>query len=97
LGGLKANPLPWLLEEDDPSVRYFTLVDILGLPPRDKLVVAAKILKALAEIPEKKRAPEVRRTIENTYNGRFQVDIEKKGEPSKWVTLLALKALKPCL
>jgi hypothetical protein len=50
LAGLKANPLPWLLEEDNPSVRYFTFVDI-----------------------------------------------EKKGEPSKRVTLLALKALKPYL
>ncbi len=33
-------------------------------------------------------------SLENTYNGRFRVDIEKKGEPSKWVTLLALKALR---
>lgn len=32
--------------------------------------------------------------LEDTYNGRFQVDIEKKSEPSKWVTLIALKALK---
>jgi hypothetical protein len=131
---------------------------------------AAKALKALAEIPEEKRSPEVRQTIdaaaeyflqhrifkrshdpskvikpkwekfgfptmwdgdalevfeilarlgyrdprmqdaadhilskqdafgrwnlENTYNGRFQVDIEKKGRPSKWVTLHALRALK---
>jgi len=130
----------------------------------------AKALKALAEIPEKKRSPEVSRTIEgaaeyflkhhiykrshdlskvakpkwvkfgfptmwdgdalevfelltrlgyrdprmqdaaelilskqddcgrwnleNTYNGRFQVDIEKKGKPSKWVSLIALKAIK---
>ncbi len=44
---LKADPLPWLLEEDNPSVRYFTLVDILGLPPRDKRVTAAK--KAVME------------------------------------------------
>jgi hypothetical protein len=36
-------------------------------------------------------------TLENTYNGRFQVDIDRKGRPSKWVTLLALKALKPYL
>lgn len=31
--------------------------------------------------------------LENTYNGRFQVNIEKKGEPSKWITLNALKVL----
>jgi hypothetical protein len=51
----------------------------------------------VAEIPEKKRSREVRRTLEKTYNGRFRVDIEKKGKPSKWETLLVLKALKPYL
>ena len=33
-------------------------------------------------------------TLENTFNGRFQVNIEQKGAVSKWVTLNALKALK---
>ncbi len=32
--------------------------------------------------------------LENTFNGRFQVNIERKGEPSKWITLKALMALK---
>jgi hypothetical protein len=32
--------------------------------------------------------------LENTYNGRFQTNIEHKGEPSKWITLKALEALK---
>ena len=32
--------------------------------------------------------------LENTFNGRFQVNIEQKGRPSKWITLNALKALK---
>ena len=27
---LNANPIPWLLEDNNPSVRYFTLIDILG-------------------------------------------------------------------
>ncbi|OGD21588.1 MAG: nitrogen fixation protein NifH [Candidatus Aminicenantes bacterium RBG_16_63_16] len=39
---LKADPVPWLLEEDNPSVRYFTLVDIVGLSPRDRRVAAAR-------------------------------------------------------
>ena len=30
----------------------------------------------------------------NTFNGRFQTNIEQKGKPSKWVTLKALTALK---
>ena len=32
--------------------------------------------------------------LEKTYNGRVQVNIEKKGKPSKWVTLRAVKVLK---
>ena len=32
--------------------------------------------------------------LENTFNGRVQVNIEKKGKPSKWVTLNALRALR---
>jgi hypothetical protein len=32
--------------------------------------------------------------LESTFNGRFQVNIERKGENSKWITLNALKALK---
>ena len=32
--------------------------------------------------------------LENTFNGRFQVNIEQKGKPSKWITLKALKVLK---
>jgi len=33
-------------------------------------------------------------SLENTFNGRFQVNIEQKGDSSKWITLNALKALK---
>jgi len=32
--------------------------------------------------------------LENTFNDRFQVNIEKKGEQSKWITMKALKVLK---
>ena len=32
--------------------------------------------------------------LEHTYNGKMWVDIEKKGQPSKWVTLRALRVLK---
>jgi hypothetical protein len=50
-----------------------------------------------AELILSKQDAHGRWALENTYNGRFQVDIEKKGEPSKWVTLLALTALKQYL
>jgi hypothetical protein len=32
--------------------------------------------------------------LETTFNGRFLVNIEEKGKPSKWVTLNALRVLK---
>ncbi len=32
--------------------------------------------------------------LENTFNGRFQTNIEQKGKPSKWITLNALTVLK---
>ncbi len=32
--------------------------------------------------------------LENSFNGKFQVNIEKKNQESKWVTLKALVALK---
>ena len=34
--------------------------------------------------------------LENTFNGRMIKNIEKKGKPSKWITLRALNVLKNC-
>ena len=39
---LKADPLPWLLEDDNPSVQYSTLVDIMGEPDSSLPVREAK-------------------------------------------------------
>ncbi len=39
---LKADPIPWLLEEDNPSVHYFTLRDLLDHPQDDAEVAAAR-------------------------------------------------------
>lgn len=39
---LNADPLPWLLEPQDPPVRYFALTDLLGRPPDDPEVAATK-------------------------------------------------------
>jgi hypothetical protein len=36
------DPLPWLLEPDNPSVRYFALTDLLDRPQDDPEVAAAK-------------------------------------------------------
>jgi hypothetical protein len=39
---LKADPTNWLLEEENPSVRYFTLKDILDRPENDTAVQTAR-------------------------------------------------------
>jgi hypothetical protein len=44
---LKGNPIDWLLEEENPSVRYFTLADILGEPQDSPEVKSAR--RAIAE------------------------------------------------
>jgi hypothetical protein len=39
---LKADPTNWLLEENNPSVRYFTLTDILDLPVDSREAIKAR-------------------------------------------------------
>jgi hypothetical protein len=39
---LKADPTEWLLEKDNPSVRRFTLTEILNKPENDPEVKEAK-------------------------------------------------------
>ena len=59
---LKANPIDWLLERDNPPVRYLTLTEILDRTPDDPEVMAAGeavwewprarvLLDALEELP----------------------------------------------
>jgi hypothetical protein len=40
------------------------------------------------------RQPDGRWLLENTFNGKMWVDIEEKKQPSKWITLRALRTLK---
>jgi len=56
--------------------------------PRD-----ARTQEAL-DLVEKRQDEQGRWTLQQTFNGRFHVDIEVKGEPSRWVTLKALQVLK---
>jgi len=39
---LRNDPLPWLLESDNPGVRYLVLRDLLKLPPDDKKLKSAR-------------------------------------------------------
>jgi hypothetical protein len=46
------------------------------------------------ELIARKQDESGRWALEGTFNGRFQVDIECKGKPSKWITLRAMQAMK---
>ncbi|MDD5371737.1 MAG: hypothetical protein PHQ40_21865, partial [Anaerolineaceae bacterium] len=50
---LNADATGWLLEEDNPSVRYFALRDLLERPPLDPLVLRAQAkLMELGPVPK---------------------------------------------
>jgi hypothetical protein len=51
---LNADPIPWLLEDNNPSVRYFTLIDILEKAENDP-----EVKKAREEIMKKGVVPKI--------------------------------------
>jgi len=50
---LKESPIDWLLEEANPSVRYFTFRDILGKKGNDSEVIAAKMAISESQVVKK--------------------------------------------
>jgi hypothetical protein len=61
---------------------------LLELGYRDKRMQEA------IDLVKYRRGPDGLWLLQDTFNGSFQVDIEKKGKPSKWITLNALRALQ---
>ena len=51
-------------------------------------------LARAVELILRKRDAQGRWKLENSLNGKMWHDIEKKGKPSKWVTLRAMRVLK---
>jgi len=83
---LNEDSLSWLLEENEPGVRYLALRDLLDLPEDDHELIAAK-RKAHIEGP-------VQTIMEYSYLGKTWVDFGEKRQPNKWVTLRASWVLK---
>lgn len=72
MGFLKADPIEWLLEPDNPSVRYLTLTNILGRKRTDAEVKAAK-----AEIMSSGMVPRILGRLQEggwSSSGRFYTD-----------------------
>jgi len=49
--------------------------------------------RAARDLVAARRDAQGRWKLGSTFNGRFVVDIEAKGQPSRWITLRALRAL----
>jgi len=85
-------PKPGWLKFGFPLMYQTDALEILGILTH--LGYKDKRMQEAIDIVVSKQDNEGRWILENTFNGRYQVNIEKKGEPSKWITLNALRTLK---
>lgn len=83
---------PGWLKFGFPLMYQTDALEILGVLA--KLGYRDERMQEAVDLVVSKQDTHGRWKLENTFNGRFQVNIERKGEPSKWVTLKALTALK---
>jgi hypothetical protein len=67
-------------------------LEVLGI--LTKLGYKDERMQETVDLVLSKQDSQGRWNLESTFNGRFQVNVERKGELSKWITLNALKALK---
>lgn len=51
-------------------------------------------MQEAVDLIRSRRRPDGRWLLQDTFNGKFVVDVEAKGEPSKWITFQALSALR---
>jgi hypothetical protein len=83
---------PGWLKFGFPLMYNTDALEVLGI--LTKLGYKDKRMQEAVDLVISKQDEQGRWMLEYTYNGRFQVNIERKGKPSKWVTLNALRALK---
>ncbi|HJJ37557.1 MAG TPA: hypothetical protein O0X47_03285, partial [Methanocorpusculum sp.] len=73
---LKADPSDWLLEKENPSVRYFALKQILDRPEDDPAVLEAKnqIMEygIVPEILQKQQDPACLQTYHRFYTYKYK-------------------------
>jgi hypothetical protein len=75
-----------------PLMYQTDVLEILGI--LTKLGVKDERMQEAVDLVLSKQDEQGRWMLENTFNGRFHVNIEQKGASSKWVTLKALSVLK---
>jgi hypothetical protein len=83
---------PGWLKLGFPLMYQTDILELLGIFA--ELGIKDKRLCSAVDILKSKQGEDRRWKLESTSNGKMLVTIEKKGEPSKWITLRALKVLK---
>jgi len=85
-------PKPGWLKIGFPLMYQTDILEILGI--LTKLGYNDERMQDAIDIVISKQKNDGKWLLENTFNGKFQTNIEQKDKPSKWVTLNALKVLK---
>lgn len=85
-------PKPGWLKFGFPLMYQTDVLEILGI--LTKLGYKDQRMQEAIDILVSKQDTNGRWNLENTFNGRYQVNIEKKEKPSKWITVHALQVLK---
>jgi len=75
-----------------PLMYQTDILEILGI--FTMLGYKDKRMQEAVDAVVKRQDEKGRWELKSTFNGRFITNIERKGEPSKWITLNALKVLK---
>lgn len=89
---LKKVSKPGWLKLGFPLMYQDDILEILGI--LTKLDYKDVRMNEALEILISKQDDSGKWKLESTFNGKFQVDIEQKGKPSKWITLNALRVLR---
>jgi hypothetical protein len=85
-------PKPGWLKFCFPLMYQTDALEILGILTR--LGYKDNRMQEAIDVVISKQDTQGKWMLENTFNGRYQVNIEQKAKPSKWITLKALTALK---
>jgi hypothetical protein len=85
-------PKPGWLRFGFPLMYQTDALEILGI--LTKLGYQDQRMQEAIDILVSKQSPEGRWNLENSFNGRYHVNIEQKEEPSKWITARAVQVLK---
>ncbi len=85
-------PKPGWLKFGFPLMYQTDILELLGI--LTKLGYEDHRMQEAIDILVSKQDTNGRWNLENTFNGRYQINIEKKEKPSKWITLNAITTLK---